>query len=48
MYLDAIKACTCQLWVKRFKDSDCDISKKNLRKQPALNETICIGSTSKH
>lgn len=28
MYIDAVKVCTCQIWLKRFRNGDCDISDK--------------------
>ncbi|XP_014790817.1 histone-lysine N-methyltransferase SETMAR-like [Octopus bimaculoides] len=46
VYPDAVKARTCRLWFKRFKDGDYDISDKPRSGRPSalndefLNETI--------
>ena len=51
VYTDAVKVHKCQLWFKRFKNDDCDISDKLLSERwPTLNENLLketwIGSTS--
>lgn len=41
VYTDAVKACTSQLWLKRFKNGEYDILNKLCsRKQLTLNEEI--------
>lgn len=41
MYTDAVKAPTCQLWIKRFKNSDSDISETPTSgRRPILNEGL--------
>ncbi|XP_014780525.1 histone-lysine N-methyltransferase SETMAR-like [Octopus bimaculoides] len=41
VYPDAAKARTCQLWFKKFKDGDCDISdKRRSGRRPTLNDYL--------
>ncbi|XP_029637542.1 histone-lysine N-methyltransferase SETMAR-like [Octopus sinensis] len=41
VYPDAVKAHTCQLWFKRFKDGNCDMSdKSHIGRQPTLNDDL--------
>ncbi|XP_014776102.1 uncharacterized protein LOC106873303 [Octopus bimaculoides] len=41
VYPDAVKSHTCQLWFKKFKDDDCDMSDKpDTGRQPTLNNDL--------
>ena len=41
VYTDAVKVRTCQLWYKRFKNGDFDISDKpRSGRRPTLNEKL--------
>ncbi|XP_014771093.1 uncharacterized protein LOC106869745 [Octopus bimaculoides] len=46
VYSDAVKGRTCQLWFKRFKDGDCEISNKPCSgKRPTLNDDLLNETT---